>query len=87
LLPANRCVDRCDRVCKSGMEPITCGLDHIPAPTLDRVAEQLVVTGEDSPHRLGMVLPQTRGTLDIREEEGDRAGGLFGLPRTSRPGS
>src|SRR5713101_6096530 len=29
---------------------------------------------EGVPHRLGMLLPEPRAALDVREEEGDRAG-------------
>ena len=40
----------------------------------DRLAEDLVVPGESVLHRLGVLLPQPCGPLEVREEKRDRAG-------------
>ena len=47
-------------------------LHHLPAVTLDRVAHETVVMGQRGPHRVGMLLPQARRTLQIGEQEGQR---------------
>ena len=56
----------------AAMEPVARGLDHIAAVGLDRLAQQLVVTGQRVAHRVGMLLPQARRTLDVGEQERDR---------------
>ena len=39
----------------------------------DRPVEQVVVAGECSTHRVGLLLPQARRRLDVGEQQGDRS--------------
>src|SRR5207249_4570813 len=45
-----------------------------PAVPLNHDGRQGVVTGEGAAHRFRMLLPEPRATLDVGEEERDRAG-------------
>jgi hypothetical protein len=54
------------------VETITRRLDHIPVMRLDRHTHDRVVQPERLPHRVRMLLPNARRTLNVGEQEGDR---------------
>ena len=56
-------------------------LDHHTARCLHRVAQDLVVARQRAFHRLGMLLPQARRTLQISKEEGHRPRRQLGTHR------
>jgi len=58
-----------------GVDSVTRGLDHDPAPRLDRGAEELIVARQRAPHRVRMLLPEPRRRLEVREEKRHRPGG------------
>ncbi len=60
---------------EGGAERVPDNLEHVAAGQLNRLLEQSVMADEGVIHRLGMLLPEPRAALDVREEEGDRAGG------------
>jgi len=69
----NRGVDRRDRIGKRRMETVTCRLHDESVATFDFRADQLVVARKHATHVVRVFLPETRRTLDVGEEEGDRA--------------
>jgi hypothetical protein len=71
-LRTSRCLHRVHRVCERGMDAIPSRLHDVTTVRLDRCAQDLVVTRQRRLHRLGMLLPQTRRTFKIGEQEGDR---------------
>ncbi len=70
---------------KHRVEPVTRRLHDMTAVRHDRVTDQLVVKRESVAHRFRVVLPQTRGSLDIREQEGDGLRQTRPLPVRGRP--
>ena len=63
---------RLGRIREHCVHPIARHLDDEAAVPLDRAAQDRVVTRQRLSHRVAMLLPQTRRTLQIREQEGDR---------------
>ena len=67
------CVDRCGESVvgrgECGVEAIARGLDHVAAALVDGVAQDLIVTGQGVAHPVRMLLPESSGTLEIREQE------------------
>jgi hypothetical protein len=55
--------------------PFAAALDQRAAMLVDALRQQRIVTGESRPHRLGLLLPEPCAPFDIRQEEGDGAGG------------
>ena len=72
LLRRQRRLQRVTSSTERGVKPVTCGLHHIPGVRLDRAADDLVVSSQHVVHHVGMVQPQTRRTLHIREQKRDR---------------
>ena len=64
--------------CERGVEAVAGRLDHDAVALLDRLAQDLVVAGERVAHRLGVLLPKARRTLEVREQERHGAGGQVG---------
>lgn len=60
---------------EGGAERVPDNLEDVAAGQLDRLVEQPVMADQGALHRLGMLLPEPRAALDVREEEGDRACG------------
>ena len=71
-LRVDRGVDPVGRGREHGEEAVTGGLDHVPAVTLDGLDHQLVVSRQRRGHRVRMLFPQARRTLQIGEQERDR---------------
>ena len=83
-------VDRVVARRERSVETVTRRLHHVPATRLDRVTNDLVMARQRRLHRLRMLLPQTRRTLEISEQEGDRprrqlGAHFFRSPPTSSP--
>ena len=70
-----------------GQHAVAGALHHLPAVTLDRVAHQLVVMGQRVAHRVGMLLPQARRTLQIGEQEGHRLRRHSATPKSRAAGA
>ncbi len=72
-LRGDRGVDRVVGGVEGGVEPVPRRLDHEAVVTLDGVTHDGIVTRERLLHRLGVLLPEARRTLEIGEQEGDRS--------------
>ena len=66
---------------------VTRALHDLPAMTLDRVAHEPVVMRQRGTHRVGMLLPQARRTLQIGEEEGQRLRRHSATPKSRAAGA
>ena len=55
------------------VEAVTRGLHHVPVVGDDRRVDDLVVQSQRGLHRVGMLLPQACGSLDVGEQERDRS--------------
>jgi hypothetical protein len=62
-------VDRIVRSAEHSMEPVARRLHHEPAVHRDRLMQNRVMAGQGGSHRLGMLFPETRRTLEIGEQE------------------
>ena len=73
------------RTAEGHREPVATGREHIPRMRVDGVPDDRVVLDQRGPHLLGPLLPQTRRTLDVGEQErhgaGRRAPHVHSLPR------
>ena len=65
--------DRVVRGRERGMEPVARRLHDQAVALLDGIAEDLVVAGERVADRVGVLLPQPSGALEIGEQERHRA--------------
>ena len=61
--------DRDGRLVEHGEHPVAGRLDHGSAQLLHTLPQQLVVSCERTAHRVAVLLPQTRRTLDVGEQE------------------
>jgi hypothetical protein len=52
-------------------------LEDIPAVTCNRLLQQSVMPGEGGLHRIRVLFPEFRTTLDVGEEKGDSARGEY----------
>src|SRR5262249_52535086 len=68
----DRGVDRIRRLHKHRVYSITRGLDDMTRVRRDDITEDRVVTYQRRSHRLRVLPPQTRRTLQVGEQEGDR---------------
>src|SRR5262249_52167806 len=63
-----------DRIVRNGeyrVHAITGRLDHVTVMRANRHPQDLVVARQRSLHRIGILIPKTRRTLEISEQEGD----------------
>ena len=66
------CGDRGRRGTERRMAAVSRRLDHRTALRRDRVSEDLVVARQRALHRLRVVFPESRRSLQVREQERDR---------------
>ena len=89
-LGGDRRVDGSHGVGEDRQHPVAGRLDHAAAMPVDARAEEPIMLGERRPHPVGVLFPEARTALDVREQEGrDRAQrrrpGRPAPPRTRRP--
>ena len=70
-----------------GQYAVARALHHVAGATLDRVAHQRVVMRQRNAHRIRMLLPQARRTLQIGEEEGQRLRRHSATPKSRAAGA
>ena len=86
LLRRNRGGKRVGSSGEGGLHGVADDLEAIPAMGSDRRVEQLEMAVYREAHRRLVLLPERRASLDIREEEGDGAGGEIGHGRSNHAG-
>ena len=59
---------------KHGRHAVTGALHDVAAVRFDRFAQKGIMACQCLAHRLGVLLPEARGTLQVGEQERDRAG-------------
>ena len=74
-LRLDRSIDRIMGPRKRRREPIAARGEHVAAVRVDRGSNERVVLRQREAHLVGPLLPQARRTLDVGEQERDRASG------------